>query len=285
MLRFGPGGVPLSTKNATIEGKKLDARQSGILRLKELKLNHMEVEFVYGVNITEENAAALGKLAKQKDITLTVHAPYYINLASTEKAKYHASISRIEKTIWAADLMGAKSVTFHPAFYQKQSTEEVFEIVTQAIIEIIQKSNPKCLISLETTGKQSQFGTVEELIKVAHTVNEKFMNFKCSICVDFTHIFARSNGKTNSYEDFDRILKDIKSGLGAEALKHLHIHTSGINYTEKGERNHLNLAESKFDYRSLLRALRDNKVSGWVVCESPSLEEDAMLMKDTYSKD
>src|SRR4030042_4334874 len=149
MLRFGPGGPPNTTKIIKQNGKTLDARQSGVIRLKELKLNHMEVEFVYGVNIQEQNAIALGTLAQKNDITLTAHGPYYVNLASKEKSKYHASINRVIKTIWAADLMGAKSITFHPAFYQERTSAEIISIVKVALLEIISQAKPKCLLSLE----------------------------------------------------------------------------------------------------------------------------------------
>ncbi len=284
MLRFGTGGVPHSTKILKVNGKTLDARQSGVFAIKQNNLTEMEVEFVYGVNISEPNAIELCKLAKENDIDLTVHAPYYINLGSKEKAKYHASISRIEKTIWAADLIGAKSITFHPAFYQKQAPELVAELVKNALIEILTKSKTEAIISLETTGKGSQWGTLDEILGVAKQVNEKLNRFAVSACIDFAHIHARSNGGMNSYNDFSAILKNITDTLGGKALHNLHIHTSGINYTDKGEKNHLDLEKSDMNYKDLMKALKDNNVSGWLVCESPNLEKDAVLMKEFYSK-
>ncbi len=286
-LAFGPGGIPNSTKTVTTsDGKKLDGRRSAIYRLKELDLDHMEVEFVHGVNITEESALALGKLARENNTSLTVHGPYYINLASLEKPKIYASINRIKKTLQAAEWMDAKSITFHAAFYQdrdpKEITKQVIEAAHKIYEEIPQAVKEKILFSPETTGKPSQWGTVDEILDAADAINQKEGRFTASICVDFAHLYARSVGKVNSYEDFISVLDKIEKKLGKEALQQLHMHISGIEYSEKGERKHFNLKEAKLDYKATLKALKEKEVSGWLTCESPNLEEDAKLLKETY---
>jgi deoxyribonuclease-4 len=284
MLRFGTGGVPISTQIVKDgSGKALDSQQSGVIRVNGLGLDHMEVDFVYGVNITEERAIALGKTAADQNISLTAHGPYYVNLASPEKPKYHASFERIKETIRAGDLIGAKSITFHAAFYLKQPPEEVSKIIKNALIKVIRETKPKCLISPETTGKPSQWGTVEEIAATAAEINDELGKFAVSICVDFTHLHARSNGQMNTAEEFEQTLTIIKEKISSEALTQLHMHVSGINYTNKGEKNHLNLENSDFNYRDLLKVLKKMQVSGWLVCESPNLEEDAKLMKDFYN--
>jgi deoxyribonuclease-4 len=101
-------------------------------------------------------------------------------------------------------------------------------------------------------------------------------------CIDFSHLHARSGGKYNSYQEWTNVLKQIAKELGTEFLKNLHIHTSGIKYSAKGEREHLNLQESDLKYQDLLKALKEYKVGGVLICESPNLEEDALLMKEYY---
>lgn len=289
-IRFGPGGNPHTTPDAkTPEGKKPSSRQVAIYRLKELDLDHIEVEFVRGVNISDESALELGELAAQKEITLTAHGPYYINLASLEKPKYHASLNRIKKTYKAAKFLKAKSITFHAAFYQKQDPKKVSEIVRKAILDIL-KSDTDCaednspLISPETTGKPSQWGTVEEICEVSDAINQELGVFRASICIDFAHLHARTNGQLNTYEEFSEILETVETKLGREALDNLHMHISGINYSPKGERNHLNLEEADLNYKDILRALKDHNVGGWAVCESPNLEDDAALLKKEYER-
>ncbi|MDD3662147.1 MAG: TIM barrel protein [Candidatus Dojkabacteria bacterium] len=293
-LHFGPGGIPLSTKvlKDPETGKLIEPRESAIYRLKELSLDHMEVEFVYGVNITEESARSLGERAQKNGVTLTVHGPYYINLASKEKPKYYASLHRVEQTLLAAHWLGAPSVTFHAGFYQGRTAQETTEMIRTALLQILENrrltkelgENPDDwpLISLETTGKPSQWGSLEEILDLAREINAQTGAFRVAACIDFAHLHARSNGACNSIAEFSETLDHVSQKLGPEALSHQHMHLSGIRYTPKGERNHLTLKEADLKYRDLLQVLRKNNVTGWLVCESPNLEDDAQIMKKYY---
>ncbi len=286
-LRFGTGGIPLSTEIVKYDGRKTSGRQAGVFRTNQLGLNHMEMEFVHGVRISEKEAENIKSIAQDLNVSLTAHGSYYINLASKEKPKYYASINRVKKVISAGSKIGAKSVTFHPAFYQNRPSTEVSDIVYQALMKAIEESEIDSkampLISPETTGKTSQWGSVDEILELADRINQALGRFAVSICVDFAHLHARSNGKNNTYEEFLEILETIESKLSKEALKQLHIHISGIEYTEKGERKHLPLEESDLNYKKLIRALQQKEVKGWVVCESPVLEEDALLLQKNYN--
>jgi deoxyribonuclease-4 len=121
----------------------------------------------------------------------------------------------------------------------------------------------------------TQLGSLAETIKLSQDVEQVLP------CVDFAHLHART-GKMNSYDEFCGILAEVEKGLGKKALSEMHIHMSGINYGPKGERNHLELAESDFKYKELMRAFKDFKIKGVVVSESPNIEQDALLMKKTY---
>jgi deoxyribonuclease-4 len=126
-------------------------------------------------------------------------------------------------------------------------------------------------------GKDSQFGTLEEVLQLCAEVEG------VAPALDFAHWHART-GKVNSYNEFIAVLKKVEKRLGRAALDNLHIHVSGIRYGEKGENNHLNFAESDFNYEALVMALKDYKVKGMVICESPNLEDDAQLLKQAYEK-
>ena len=102
-------------------------------------------------------------------------------------------------------------------------------------------------------------------------------------CIDFSHLHARSGGKWNTTEEFRQILEMIESGLGREALDLMHIHLSGIEYSEKGERHHLILEESDMRWRELLSVWKEFRIKGTVTCESPNVEQDALLLKKTYA--
>jgi len=270
-LLFGTGGTPHSAKTAsTIDGIK---------RIAELGLGCMEIEFVQGVRMGEGSAHLVAEVASQKGVRLSAHAPYFINLNAHELEKIRASQSRILQTARIALICHAESVVLHPAFYLGDQPERVYNTVKKSLEEVLnqlKRENNLVSIRPEVTCKGSQFGTIEELLNLSAELEG------VAPCIDFTHWHART-GKFNSYPEFAAILFQTRERLGSAALDNMHIHVSGVNYGKKGEINHLNLEESDFRYAELLNALKDYDIKGMVICESPNLEQDALLLQATYS--
>jgi|TARA_Y100000310_G_scaffold345431_1_gene464951 deoxyribonuclease-4 len=272
-LLFGTAGIPISAKGSGTE--------EGIEEVRNLELDAMELEFVRSINITKQKAPEVKKAAEKNKIVLTCHAPYFINLNSLEKAKLKASISRILNSARIANLCGAWSVTFHSGFYQKSTREETYKKIREAIKEIsrtLKHEGNKIWIRPETTGKGSQFGNIDEILKLS----QEFDNVMP--CIDFAHVHARSSGKYNSYKKFCSIMQQIEKKLGKKGLENMHIHITGIDYSQKGEKHHLNLKESDLKYKELIKALKDFKVKGVAISESPNIERDAILVRNIYNK-
>ncbi|NMB73508.1 MAG: TIM barrel protein [Myxococcales bacterium] len=270
-LRFGTGGVPRSSPAP-------DA-VSGVETVAALGLSAMELEFVQGVRLQEASAARIRERAQALDVALTCHGPYYINLNAAEPEKRQASRRRILETARAAQLVGARSITFHAAFYLGQDPEAVHRTVREelrGIVETLRDEGNTVQIRPELTGKPSQYGSLEELLRLSTEVPGVLP------CIDFSHAHARSGGAQNSAAEFEEMLSQVRAALGAEALLDLHLHVSGIEYTPKGERRHLDLPAADLRYQELLRALAAVRAGGVLVCESPSLEEDALRMQRLY---
>ena len=232
----------------------------GLEKCKELSLDCLEVEFTYGVNMSNSSAKEIGELAKKLKIKLSIHCPYYINLASNDKKKISASIKRILDSCEKGFYLNARYIVFHPAFYGRYSSKECYEIVKKSIIYINEKIKKfNVVLCPETTGKKSQFGSLDELVKLSKETN-------CGICVDFAHLLAR-DGRI----DYDEVLKKIKG------VKNLTGHFSGIEYSEKGERRHV-LTKEK-DIEKLLKALKKHKISIAIINESPDPFGDAVKSK------
>jgi len=271
-LVFGTAGIPNPLKAKTTQG--------GIELLYKLGLSCMEVEFVKGVNMTPATARDVARVATKRGIRLSAHAPYFINLNAREPEKVRASRERIVQTARITALLGGESVVFHPAYYLKDEPAKVYATVKTNLEQIVARlkieGNRVC-IRPEVMGKDSQFGTLEEVLQLCAEVEG------VAPALDFAHWHART-GKVNSYNEFIAVLKKVEKKLGRAALDNLHIHVSGIRYGEKGENNHLNFAESDFNYEALVMALKDYKVKGMVICESPNLEDDAQVLKQAYEK-
>jgi deoxyribonuclease-4 len=210
-------------------------------------------------------------------VKLTAHAPYFINLNAREVEKVIASQERLIQTARIASLLGAEGIVFHAAFYLNAPPSAVYATVKRNLEQTIRQlraEGNQVLLRPETTGKGSQFGTLEEVLSLSTEVEG------VAPCLDFGHWHART-GRFNSYEEFAATLQQVKERLGRQALDNMHIHISGIQYGRQGEIKHLNLKDSDFRYVEFLKALKALEVKGLVICESPDLEGDALLLKQT----
>ena len=270
-LNFTTAGQPICTEGAGYE------RAFEILE--ELKLDGMELEFVHGVRMSPPNQKLIKELSKTKDMVLTAHGPYYINLNSKEEDKIEASKKRIIDTAKMAESLGAYSITYHAAFYMGMDKEEVYKKIEKSMAEItetLQKEDIKIWVRPETTGKATQWGDVDEIVKLSKTFEQVLP------CVDFSHLHARTNGEYNTYDEFAKVFERIGNEIGQYALENFHAHIAGIEYGEKGEKKHLLLEESDMNYKDLMKAFKAFNVKGVVVCESPIMEKDAVLLKTYY---
>ena len=267
-LNFLTAGMPLST------GKGGYPKAFDILR--EMGLDGMEVEFVHGVRMSDDTRKLLNDT---KDLMFTAHGPFYINLNSKEEEKIEASVQRIIETAQAASDFGGFSITYHAAFYMGKDKETVYQEVkkqTEKIINTLKENNIKMWIRPETTGKSTQWGDYEEIIRLSKEFEYVLP------CVDFSHIHARTGGQYSTYDEFCKVLDRISTELGDFAINNFHAHLAGIDYTAKGEKRHLILEESDMNYKDLLKALKSYGVKGALVCESPNIETDTKILKDYY---
>lgn len=272
MLRFGTSGIPLSTaRPGTVHG---------IQRARELGLDHLEMAWVNGVKMSDESADRIAEAARKHDLTLTAHAPYYVNLCGAEDV-VQRSLGRLVEAGRLGSRCGAESFCFHAGFYGKLGPEEAGERVRdglRAVTGELRRRSAAIDVRTELTGKASQAGSLEEVLAWSAEVPG------VQPCIDFSHRYARDLGQHNRYEDFAATLAAIEDRLGRAALDRLHVHISGIQFGPKGERKHEPLRETKFRWKELLRALKDLRVSGWVVSESPAMEEDALLLQKSYRR-
>ncbi len=268
-LLFGTAGVPNSTpkKNNPVEGVK---------EIHRLGLDCMQLEFAHGVRMKEETSSELRRVSYELNVPLTSHGPYYINLNAREQDKIDSSIERIIQTAKISDLCGAESMTFHAAFYMKDSPYDVFELVEKSMNVIedrLSRLDIEIELRPELTGKTSQFGSLDELITLTKQVNA------CMPCIDFSHLYARTE-QYNTYNEFIEVIRRIRQDLGEESTGQMHIHLSGISANSKGDLKHLNLDKSKFNWKDCLKALKNENCGCYVICNSPNMEKDALMMKE-----
>lgn len=274
-FRFGTVGTPLSApKNGGSAG--------GVRRIRELNLSALELAWVRGTtHITPDACARIRAAAEECAVAVSVHATYFFNLNADSDEMWQAGRERLLHACRLAALAGATDVVFHPGSYMKRATAEAFRIASDRLGEIVdtlRRENNPVTLRPETMGKQALLGTLDETIEWSR----RFENVLP--CVDFAHLHARpGDGSFNSYDEFAAALQRIHDGLGAHALQSMHIHLSGIAYTQRGEKNHLDLDDSDLRYKDLLRALADFGAAGRILSETPNMEEGAVIMQNVFA--
>ncbi|MET1159921.1 MAG: deoxyribonuclease IV [Thermoprotei archaeon] len=277
-FRFGPAGKPVSMKSSDI------TKAPEFLR--EMGLNAMEYEAVRGVKISEEKARLFGEKARENDVVLSLHAPYFINLASSKKSTIEASIKRLNESVQASMWMGAYIVVFHPGYYKdapskKEALERVVENL-KPVIEYRNSINAKNVwLGPETTGKASQVGDLDEVIEISKRLEG------VKPVIDWAHLYARYEGKfITSVDDVIKVIDMLEKELGEYVVKPLHTHFSRIEYGKGGERKHHVLAEKDYgpEFEHVCKALTETGVEAVIISESPILEQDALVMKEICSR-
>ncbi len=270
-IRFGPAGKPMGFKGA------MDAVPA---YLRSIGLDALEYEAVRGVRISEEKARLLGEEAKKNDVLLSMHAPYYINLASKENAKLEASRRRLFEAVRASHWMEAYAVVFHPGYYKGWASKKsaVARVIEQLRIlreELESNGYTYPWIAPETTGKSSQVGSVEDVIEICTEIE------RCRPAVDWAHLYARSEGGfILTVDDVLKVIEKIEKELGSEAVRPLHTHFSKIEYGRGGERMHHTLSEEEYgpEWIIVCKAYIMTGIDAVIISESPILDEDAQLM-------
>ena len=276
--KFGPAGNSDSFK-------KMGYKHS--LQVPEyivkMGLDSFEYQCGRGVNIGEEKARDLGKIASERRVSLSLHAPYYISMSSVEEEKRLNSIRYILDSARAVNFMGGTRIVVHTGSCSKISREEALSLAIDTMKLAIKTLDDEGLsgvrICPETMGKINQLGTLEEVIALCK-LDERLLP-----CIDFGHLNARTLGGSNSKEAYEKILDTIENELGQARLKEFHSHFSKIEYSQGGEKKHLTFEDRVYgpDFEPLMELIYKKNLSPTFICESAGTQaEDAKQMKDYY---
>ena len=274
-FRFGTVGSPISTP------KKPGGSVGAIRRLSELGLDALELGWVQAVRVSEQTCAEISLTARKMDVAVSVHAPYFINLNADDE-EWPKSRRRLMDAAHFGHLAGATDIVFHPGSYFGQPSAEVLPRVIDRLAaclnELRMAGNP-VMLRPETMGKAAMLGSLEDTLEMSRSLQG------IEPCLDFAHLHARvGDGSMNSADEWRVVLEKYAETLGASALKRLHIHLSGIEYGGKGEKNHLSLADADLDFKAILGVLLELGCEGRLLCESPVMEDDALLIKQTWEQ-
>ncbi|BDZ67554.1 TIM barrel protein [Methanobacterium ferruginis] len=274
-IKFGPAGNPIGFNGQTVNVCDY---------IHNIGLEAYEYQATYGVRIQKQSALKLGENALKNKIRVSIHAPYYVNFSAQKDDVLERSVQRLVQSARVAEWMGAYRIVFHPGFYTKYTPAQALDRCKRAITMLMEDLDSfgvkNFTFAPETTGKRSQLGSLDEIIEIC----QSFDHFAPTI--DFAHIHARGRGCIKGADDYHQILDKLEDGLGeiGHGKEILHCHFTRIEYSDAGERKHHVLMEKEYGppLEPLLEALLD---CGWdttIICETPFLEKDALLMQQKY---
>jgi deoxyribonuclease-4 len=268
-IRLGPAGIPMCCKDLT--------STEGVKKIADMGLSAMEIAFTHGIYMSLKDSKEIGKVAKESDVELSVHAPYYINLASEKAKVIKDSKKRILDSLERGNLMNATVVVVHAGYYGKDK-DNAIKMISDAckkISDTIKDKRWKTKLGLETMGKQKSFGTLDEIIEISKKLKNVIPY------LDAAHIYAGNGGRIDYKKIFDK-LKILK-------MKKYHSHFSGIKYSLVGigrgnEREHVTMREGGPDFKGFAKEILKRKKDITIISESPILEQDSLEMKRIFEK-
>ena len=281
MIRFGPAGA---ADSFAAMGYKKTAQMPEYLE--KMGLTAFEYQCGRGVRITDEAARALGEGFRQRDIAVSLHAPYYISMSSLDEEKRLGSLRYILESARAVTAMGGRRIVIHAGSTAKMPRAEALELALdtfrRAIAALDEAGYSQVIPCPEVMGKLGQLGDLSEVLAMCG-VDERMLP-----CIDFGHLNARTFGTLKTRADYAAVLDAIENAIGLDRARQIHCHFSKIEYTKNGgEKRHLTFADTVYgpEFEPLAEEFYRRGYSPVVICESAGTQaEDAVLMQNAYQK-
>lgn len=279
-VRFGPAG---NSESFYEEGYKSSLDMPAWLET--MGLTAYEYQCVRGVHIKETTARKLGEAARKHNVALSIHAPYYISLATTDPVIKEKTRKHFLDSLRAAYWMEAQPVVFHPSSKVGDDRIGALNRAKKYLSELLDIAEAEGLgeirVAPETMGKPAQLGNLEEVLELC-TLGKKVVP-----AIDFGHLHAAGGGALTDTERFGAVLDRIEIMLGLESVKNLHIHFSPVEFTKAGERRHRTLLDDGYgpDFAQLAKLMWKWDMFPTIICESAGRQaEDALLYRQIYAK-
>lgn len=273
---FGPGG---NSESFYAAGYKSTVEAPAFLA--GLGLEAYEFEAGNGLNVSEKTLLAIGEEAKKYGIAMSLHTPYFISLSGIDPEKRLKSVSYIERSLFAAECLGATTIVVHCGSAAKISRAEAMSLAKDTLEKTLEAVGDTPIhIGLETMGKINQLGTLDEMLELCALDPHLYP------VVDFGHLNARERGGLfPTVDSYRRVFDTVAARVGSEKAKYMHCHFSKIEFTDAGEKRHLTFADGVYgpSFDPLAEALVKDNLCPTIICESAgTMAEDALFMQKAY---
>jgi deoxyribonuclease-4 len=272
-ILFGPAGYPSEARGSVKRVFQI---------LSEVGIDALEYAAVHGLKTKEDRAKIIGELAKENGIAMSMHAAYYISLASKTPRIRKTSKDRLVKALRFSPMMNVKRIVFHPGYLGGLGNEEAHVVIRDALRRVWELAGDQgggAVLAPEIAGKLSAYGSVDQIIRLCQEVDG------CIPTIDWAHLYARSQGEVNDKRSYLRILTKFENELGDLFVNNMHFHISGITFTEKGEAAHRPLGQDWGpDILPLMEVVRENGYTPTFISESTNPLQGALYAKFLFKE-
>jgi len=272
-ILFGPAGYPSEARGNAKRVFQI---------LADVGLDALEYAAVHGLKTKEEKARTIGVLSKEFGISMSMHAAYYISLASKSLHTRESSKNRLVKALRFAPLMNVKRIIFHPGYLGGLTKDEAHSVIRSALKQVWETAGDEsggAVLAPEVAGKLSAYGSINQIIQLCQEVDS------CIPTIDWAHLYARSQGEINDRESYLKVLTRFEDELGDLFLNNMHFHISGISFTEKGEAAHRPLGEEWGpDILPLIEIVRECGYKPTFISESTNPLQGALYAKFLFEE-
>lgn len=261
LIKIGAAGFPDELEGNSI-GRSLE-------ELERIGFDSLELQFLKGIDLEEEDIEEYKKFSK--GISFSAHAPYLINLSSSDQRRIKESLDWIMRSARVLNELKGDLVVFHPGYYAV-SEEETMERIKRNLERVLERLESESLnveVGIETTAKEKQFGRVDEVYEVCN-----YFNFEVKPVLDFAHIHAKTSGGLRSRRDFEKVLRMFKGNLS-----HFHFHLACVEYENREEVSHQPFSAEEPDYKPLINILKSEDIDSNLILESPQPLKDLKKIK------
>lgn len=208
-----------------------------------------ELSFTDGFPWKEDRCERFGIAAAERDIRLSIHAPYFAILTSDDPEKAVHTRSALEHTMKLGKAMGARVVVAHTGYAKGHSAEELHYLAIQSLDVIEPKvRHLGVALGLETTGTERAFGTLGDIALIAAE-----FGFVRPV-VDWAHVHAMSGGGLLTVEAFESVIGFLRTQFPGWAVDPLHCQFTDNLFGPKGEIKHVPYGEGTLRVGPLVEA-------------------------------
>jgi len=262
MIRFGISRLPVDDDDvAFLDGLVARGHQA------------VELPFVKDFPWKEKRCVSFGKLAAERDIEVSVHAPYFAILTVEEEDRAKQCLAALEHTMKLGRALGSRIICAHLGNKHGRDGPELLDLVRGRLDYLAPKvQHLGVALGLETAGKESAFGTLGDIAILANEF--PFVR----PLVDWAHVHAISGGALTSKEAFASVIAFLRDNFPGWMIDPLQAQFTDNLFGEKGEIKHIPYGTGTIKIGPLIEAARDAGMRMVVISEAKEQEShDAML--------